>query len=184
MAADFVEKTGVDVLAPAIGSVHGLAVQKDVLNLEMLRHIKEITGCSLSLHGGSGVSDINVWEAIDIGLNKASVYTRISKVAIQKIKDLTTKDSPDLAVIVNEIRNGYREMIENSLRSFRSVNICLFQPNVCKFVFDLPYINKNVFSDAVNQHSQELPGNFSQNYEAIVEIISREVINNFKKDNY
>ena len=111
MAADFVVKTGVDVLAPAIGSIHGQAVQRDVLNLDMLAQIKKMTDCFLSLHGGSGVSDDNIRQAIDIGINKASVYTRISKVAVKKLKDIVSGESPDLSVIVNEIRNGYREMI-------------------------------------------------------------------------
>ena len=37
MAAEFVDKTGVDILAPAIGSIHGLTEQKATLNLDILR---------------------------------------------------------------------------------------------------------------------------------------------------
>ena len=126
MAVEFVEKTGVDILAPAIGSIHGQTEQKASLNLEMLKQIRQMTDCFLSLHGGSGVDDSMISQAIDYGINKASVYTRISTLAVKKLKELILKDSPDLAVLLNEVRNGYREMIENRLTVFRSANICSF----------------------------------------------------------
>ena len=60
-----------------------------------------------------------VVQAIDCGINKASVYTRISLVAVKKLKELLSKDPPDLAILLNEVKNGYREMIENRLIVFR-----------------------------------------------------------------
>ena len=180
-AAEFVEKTGVDVLAPAIGSIHGLTEQKASINMEMLTQIRQMTDCYLSLHGGSGVDDNQAGAAIDLGINKASVYTKISTVAIKKLKELLSKDSPDLAVLLNEVRNGYREMIENRLKAFRSVNICSFQANVCQLTTSSSYAGKEIQPNNMqlcdtgsNQPGQTL------NYDNIVQEITDKVLNMLK----
>lgn len=169
MAQEFVERTGIDILAPAIGSIHGLIEEKAILNLELLKNIKERTSCYLSLHGGSGVSDEMVQEAINIGINKASVYTRISHVAIQKLKNLLDKDSPDLALLLNGIRDGFREMVENRLEAFRSKNICTFQSNVCNLSFSSKYV------DTENETNKS-----SVDYKEIIESVTRAVIEKLK----
>ena len=168
MAVEFVEKTGVDILTPAIGSIHGLIEQKAMLNIDLLKQIKERTNCFLSLHGGSGVEDRIIGLAIDNGINKTSVYTKISTLAIQKLRDLLSKDSPDLAVLVNEIRQGYREMIENRLKVFRSINICSFQTDVCQLYFTTNYHEMK----PILKNNEDT----SADVEVIVEKIVREII--------
>jgi ketose-bisphosphate aldolase len=169
VAQEFVDRTGIDILAPAIGSIHGLIEGKAKLNLELLKNIKERTGCYLSLHGGSGINDEMIQEAIDIGLNKASVYTRISYIAIKMLKNLLEKDSPDLTLLLNEIRNGFREMVENRLEVFRSKNICTFQSNVCKLSFSSKYTDSEIKTDKS-----------SADYNEIIENITRAVIEKLK----
>jgi len=183
-AVEFVTQTGVDVLAPAIGSIHGLSEQKAQINLQMLKQISQMTDCYLSLHGGSGVDDSQIGEAIDFGINKASVYTRISKVAMQKVKELLSKDSPDLAVLLNEVRNGYREMIEDRLKAFRSVNICSFQANVCQLNFQ-SYSASSPAGVTGNSPGlkvpQKKPGDMSASkYESLVEEITDKVLKSLK----
>ena len=126
MAQEFVERTGIDTLAPAVGTVHGMNKPTTSLNLDLLKEIKAKTGCYLSLHGGSGVDDSIIREALAIGLNKISVYTRISNLAVKKIKELieAEKEWPDLALVMNEARNAFREIIKEKLEAIRSKNIC------------------------------------------------------------
>ncbi len=125
-AQEFVERTGIDILAPAIGTVHGMGDCQASLNLDLLKEIRAKAGCYLSLHGGSGVADSMIREAIDAGLNKMSVYTRISNLAVKKMKELieTEKQWLDLAEVVNEVRTAFREMIKDKLEVIRSKNIC------------------------------------------------------------
>jgi len=187
MAVEFVEKTGVDILAPAIGSIHGQTEQKAALNLEMLKQIRQMTDCFLSLHGGSGVDDSMISQAIDYGINKASVYTRISTLAVKKLKELILKDSPDLAVLLNEVRNGYREMIENRLTVFRSVNICSFMSNVCELSFASPY-DKNdknpgpgsgIIHNSGNSARQESYN--SPKLDSMIEEITKQILSGLKR---
>lgn len=73
VVGDFVESTGIDVLAPATGSIHGMGNQEATLDLDTLQKIRNKTNCYLSLHGGSGVDDSVLRKAIDIGINKALI---------------------------------------------------------------------------------------------------------------
>jgi fructose-bisphosphate aldolase, class II len=74
-ARQFVASTGIDVLAPAVGNMHGMLrsmVQgktKKRLNIERIREIKEAAGVFLTLHGGSGTGDADFRNAIAAGIN-------------------------------------------------------------------------------------------------------------------
>lgn len=124
LAREFVQRTGFDTLAPAMGSVHGMDKTTIGLNLDLLKEIKAKTGCYLSLHGGSGVADSTIREAIDLGLNKVSVYTRISNLAVKKIKELVETENllPDLALVANEVRTTFRESIKERLTAIRRLD--------------------------------------------------------------
>jgi fructose-bisphosphate aldolase, class II len=130
---EFVEKTGVDILTPSIGAVHGMSDQKAHLNLELLKEIRAKTNCHLSLHGTSGLSDETLKEAIRFGINKIVLYTRISNFAIQKIKAVIDDDSLDLPDLTNEIRQSFRELVEKRLEVYGCKNICKPDYSVCGF---------------------------------------------------
>jgi ketose-bisphosphate aldolase len=181
MAVEFVERTGVDVLAPAIGTIHGLKEQKASLNLDLLKQIRQLTDCFLSLHGGSGVDDSIVQQAIDCGINKVSVYTRISTVAVRRLKELLLKDSPDLAIILNEVRNGYREMIENRLAVFKSINICSFRQNICQLSFVGSYEKTDIWSNHETSYRSSNDTNYtSSNVNDLIEEITKQILSKLK----
>lgn len=133
LAKEFIEITGIDILAPAIGSVHGMSEQKATLNLELLSQIAASTKCYLSLHGGSGVDDAVVQKAIDLGINKASVYTKLSNRAIERVRESLSTGRGEISAILNEVRNGFREVVEDRLEMLRSVNICDPVNNTCHY---------------------------------------------------
>jgi fructose-bisphosphate aldolase class II len=78
-AVTFVEQTGVDSLAVAIGTFHGLypAHLKPELKLDLLKEIKSRVEIPLVLHGGSGNPDDEIREAARIGINKINISTDI-----------------------------------------------------------------------------------------------------------
>jgi len=82
-AKQFVESTGVDILAPAVGNSHGMLqtmVQGSVrkrLDLARIREIKRATGSLLTLHGGSGTEDHDLEEAIAAGINIIHINTEL-----------------------------------------------------------------------------------------------------------
>lgn len=77
--AEFVERTGVDSLAVAIGSAHGFYVSEPNLDLERLEKINQITDIPLVLHGGSGIPFAQVQGAIRRGINKLNIGTEYDR---------------------------------------------------------------------------------------------------------
>jgi fructose-bisphosphate aldolase class II len=78
-AQRFVERTGVDLLAIALGSVHGLKDKAVSLDLERLRKIRAAVDLPLVLHGSSGVNDDDILQGIKLGLAKINVATQMNK---------------------------------------------------------------------------------------------------------
>lgn len=165
LAKEFIERTGIDILAPAIGSIHGMSEQKATLNLELLSQIVSSTNCYMSLHGGSGVDDSVVRKAIDIGINKASVYTRLSNRAIERVKDSLAGGMGEISAILNEVRNGFREIVEDRLEMLRSVNICNSSSSSCHYCSSERYcVSKTAVPEpSIDQYSikSSMAGNIS-----------------------
>ncbi len=74
-AKDFIEKTGVDALAIAIGTAHGAYKSKPCLDLERLRQIRAAVDTPLVLHGGSGLSDDDFRNTVRDGIAKVNIFT-------------------------------------------------------------------------------------------------------------
>jgi len=97
-AARFVERTGVDTLAVAIGTAHGFYRGEVRLDFERLRAIRDaIPNTPLVLHGGSGVPGELVQRAIECGIAKLNIGTEIKDAFTAQVKDaLTRSDDIDL----------------------------------------------------------------------------------------
>lgn len=80
-AQRFVEETGVDTLAVAFGTVHGIFNGTPRLDIPRLEQIRDRVGVPLVMHGGSGLSDEQFVSAIKGGITKINLFTEISMTA-------------------------------------------------------------------------------------------------------
>lgn len=78
MVADFVERTGCDVLAVSVGNVHGLCLNPKI-DIPLLARIHEVCPVPLVLHGGSGIPKEVIWEAKKHGLIKINYGSDLRK---------------------------------------------------------------------------------------------------------
>lgn len=82
-ARQFVESTGIDILAPAVGNMHGMLESmlhgeaRKRLDIERIRHIKSAAQVFLTLHGGSGTNDDDLRSAIAAGINIVHINTEL-----------------------------------------------------------------------------------------------------------
>lgn len=76
-ALDFVKKTGIDSLAVAIGTAHGLYKEEPRLDFDRLAEIRELVDIPLVLHGASGVPIEAVKKAISLGITKVNIATEL-----------------------------------------------------------------------------------------------------------
>lgn len=83
MAKDFVDKTGVDALAIAVGNAHGAYKLPPKLDFERIRTIARTVDVPLVLHGGSGLTDNDFRQAIQDGISKVNIFTDINVAAVE-----------------------------------------------------------------------------------------------------
>lgn len=86
-AKKFAERTGVDALACAFGTAHGLYLKKPKLDLERLEKIHELVKVPLVMHGGSGVSHEDYVNVINRGIRKINYYTYMAKAGGSAVKE-------------------------------------------------------------------------------------------------
>lgn len=77
-ASQFVEATGVDALAVAVGSSHAMTARTAVLDIDLIRRLRAALACPLVLHGSSGVPDAALIAAVEAGIVKVNIGTALN----------------------------------------------------------------------------------------------------------
>lgn len=89
-AEKFAKETGIDALACAFGTAHGVYLKEPKLDFDRLKEIKQLVDIPLVMHGGSGVSHEDYKKVIDLGIRKINYYTYMAKAggtAVSKMKN-------------------------------------------------------------------------------------------------
>jgi fructose-bisphosphate aldolase, class II len=96
IAKRFVEETGVDLLSPAVGSIHGMLKNSSDprLDIERIKAIRDAVGVPLVLHGGSGIVDEDFTMAINAGISIVHINTEI-RVAYRNALRKSLQENPD-----------------------------------------------------------------------------------------
>ncbi|PIV31757.1 tagatose-bisphosphate aldolase [Candidatus Wolfebacteria bacterium CG02_land_8_20_14_3_00_37_12] len=97
-AAQFVKETGVDLLAPAVGNIHGMFKNAPNPHIDLARigKIKELAGVPLVLHGGSGIRDEEFIKAIDAGISIIHINTEIRLAWRQGMEKALAENSEEI----------------------------------------------------------------------------------------
>jgi len=113
----FVEETGVDALAVAIGSAHGFYKVEPKLDLERLSQIKAVTRASLVLHGGSGIPHQVLVEAIKLGIRKINLATEIKNIFMKTLKNkLEQENEIDLRKVFPIATQAVTDLVSEKLK--------------------------------------------------------------------
>ncbi|MGZ4105917.1 MAG: class II fructose-1,6-bisphosphate aldolase [Tumebacillaceae bacterium] len=122
-AKRLVEESGIDALAPAIGSAHGVYVGKPELAFDRLAEIRDmVKGTPLVLHGGSGIPDEDIRKAISLGVSKINVNTENQIAATNTIREILGKDQKvyDPRKYMGPARAAIKEAVKEKMRLFGS----------------------------------------------------------------
>jgi fructose-bisphosphate aldolase class II len=120
-AARFVADTGVDILAVAIGSAHGLYQGEPELDLERLGDIRDALDIPLVLHGGSGLSDDDFRAAIAGGICKVNIYTNMAVAAVEAMRESVANPAVHYMQAQQAIQNAIKDVVVHCMQVFGSV---------------------------------------------------------------
>jgi len=120
-AKSFVEKTGIDLLAPSVGNVHGMIKSGNPkLDIERIKQIRGACGVPLVLHGGSGISDEDFKKAIQAGISIIHINTEI-RVAYKQALEKFLKENPNEIApykILKPAVEAIEKVVESRLKLF------------------------------------------------------------------
>jgi len=121
-AKKFIEETGVDLIAPAVGNIHGMLKGgiDPALNIERIKEIKKVINIPMVLHGASGNSKEDIQAAIKNGMLIVHVNTEI-RVAFRKALEKELVEKPDEVApykYMEETIPAVEKVIEEKLRIF------------------------------------------------------------------
>jgi fructose-bisphosphate aldolase, class II len=124
-AARFVKETGVDLLAPAVGNIHGMYANAPdpALDIERIRSIKKAVGIPLVLHGASGNTDGDLLAAIDAGVSMIHISTEL-RVAWREGLERDLKEKPDEVApykLMPDAILDVEKIVEKKLRLFGKI---------------------------------------------------------------
>jgi fructose-bisphosphate aldolase class II len=122
-ARAFVEATGIDTFAAAVGNLHGKYPVPKKLDLELLAQIREAIGCNISLHGGSGTPGHYFVDAVKIGVTKVNINSDM-RIAYREALEKTLHDNPDEFSVAKLIEKAVvpevQKVVEAKLADFNS----------------------------------------------------------------
>lgn len=117
-AVKFSEETGIDALACAFGTAHGIYLKQPKLDFERLKKIHSMIKIPLVMHGGSGVSHEDYKKVISLGIRKINYYTYMAKAggaAVEKLADKTFFHDIEVAAI-----SAMQKDVSEAIKVFRN----------------------------------------------------------------
>lgn len=118
----FVEASGVDTFAAAVGNLHGKYPVPKQLDLELLQSIRDSIGCLISLHGGSGTPLEYFEKAAKIGVSKININSDM-RVVFRTELEKVLKENPDEYAVVKlmpKVYEAVQAVVEEKIQAFGS----------------------------------------------------------------
>lgn len=128
-ALRFVKETGVDLLAPAVGNIHGMLARPSEsgggfenprIDIERIKKIRETAGVPLVLHGGSGIVDEDFIAAINAGISIIHISTELRYIWRKELEEALRENPLEIAPykVMPEVIKAIEEVVEKRVRLF------------------------------------------------------------------
>jgi len=123
-AIRFYEETGVDCLAIAVGTAHGMYKGEPKIHYDIIQQVASAIPVPVVLHGGSGVPDEAIRESIRNGVGKINVNTENQVACTASIREVLNKDANviDPRKYLTPARKAMQEVVQEKIRLFGSSN--------------------------------------------------------------
>jgi fructose-bisphosphate aldolase class II len=122
-AKAFVDATGIDTFAAAIGNLHGKYPVPKILDLELLQQIRDAIPCNISLHGGSDTPGHYFVDAVKIGVTKVNINSDMRyayRTTLEKVLADNPKEFSVAKLIKEKVVDAVREVVESKIDTFNS----------------------------------------------------------------
>lgn len=118
LAKAFVEETGIDALACAFGTAHGIYLKKPQLDFDRVKKIYSLIDVPIVMHGGSGVSHEDYKKVIECGVRKINYYTYMAKAGGEVVSN---KEYIQFHDVVNDAITAMKENVQGAIKVFANI---------------------------------------------------------------
>ena len=120
----FVEATGVDTFAAAIGNLHGKYPVPKKLDIDLLREIRSAINCNISLHGGSGTPGHYFVEAVKVGVTKVNINSDMRVAYRKTLEQVLEQNKSEYAVVklMDEVIEAVQGVVESKIDMFNATD--------------------------------------------------------------
>ncbi len=118
----FVEETGIDCLAVAIGTAHGRYHGTPHIDFDLLKQITDVVDIPLVLHGGSGTGDENLRKAVKNGIQKVNLATELVVAGKEELETFIQDKNFDKWQLIPSFIKGYSDRLEHYVNLFDQEN--------------------------------------------------------------
>lgn len=121
-AKAFVDATGIDTFAAAVGNLHGSYPVPKRLDIELLQQIRNAIDCNISLHGGSGTPLHYFEDAVQIGVSKININSDMRVAYRNTLEKVLKENKSEFAVIklMDQVIAAVQEVVESKIDSFNA----------------------------------------------------------------
>lgn len=121
-ARAFVDATGIDTFAAAIGNLHGKYPVPKKLDLNLLRQLREVLDCNISLHGGSGTPGHYFEDAARIGVSKININSDMRVAYRNTLEKVLAENQDEFAVVklMGMVIKAVQKVVETKIDVFGS----------------------------------------------------------------
>jgi ketose-bisphosphate aldolase len=121
-AKSFVDATGIDTYAAAVGNLHGQYPVPKVLDLELLKQVRQAIDCNISLHGGSGTPGHYFEDAVKIGVSKININTDMRVAYRKTLEQVLADNKTEYAVIklMDTVIEAVQAVVESKIDTFNA----------------------------------------------------------------
>lgn len=124
VALDFIERSGVDVFAPAIGNAHGVYAAEPTLDSQRVTDLVDATGVPVALHGGTGMTDEQFTDLIARGCAKVNISTGLKvtymKSSLEFLRGAEQADKWDPPSLFKDVRSAVVNLTTGYIDTFGS----------------------------------------------------------------
>ena len=127
LTQSFVEATGIDTFAAAIGNLHGSYPVPKVLDIDLLQEIRNVIDCNISLHGGSGTPGHYFEEAVKVGVQKVNINSDMRRAYRDTLVKVLDENQEQYAVVklMDHVIDAVQEVVESKIATFNSAGKAL-----------------------------------------------------------
>lgn len=118
----FVDATGIDTFAAAVGNLHGTFPVPKKLDIPLLEQIREVIDCNISLHGGSGTPGHYFKDAIKIGVSKVNINTDLRIAYRDTLEKVLAENKTEFAVVklMDQVIDAVQAVVEDKIDMFNA----------------------------------------------------------------